>query len=205
MPPDPTRPAAAELPRRRAFWDAVHARHPRVTTAVVADARITARRRGERSEYRSRLDAAVQVARLALVTESFLGQCCYRAKAGAQAKRIPLLPRLLNHLAVRHGHIAVGDPVIMAPGVFIPHGQVVIDGITEIGSGTTIGPFVTIGLRAGDHRGPHIGEHVSIGTGAKVIGPWKVGARAQIGANAVVTSDIEPGRVAAGVPARVVG
>ena len=57
------------------------------------------------------------------------------------------------------------------------HGQVVLDGLVEVGSGTVIGPWVTIGLRAGNVQGPKVGRNVSIGTGAKLIGPIEVGAR----------------------------
>lgn len=138
-----------------------------------------------------------------LVTESFFGQCCYRAKASCQAAGIPMLPRLLNHLAVQTARISIGDPVVVHPGIFIPHGQVCIDGITEIGSSTVIGPYTTIGLRSGDYGGPTIGAGTAIGTGARIIGPCHVGEGAVIGANAVVTSDIPAGAVATGVPARV--
>lgn len=186
-----------------AFWRGVHDAHPRFTVAVAADARITAARRGDRSHFRSPLDLAIQVMRLALVTDSFLGQCCYRAKARLQALGVPLLPRLLNHAAIRNGQIAIGDPVVVEAGVFIPHGQVCIDGITTVGAGSVISPFTTIGLRSGDFEGPTLGPRVSVGTGARILGPWTVGAGATIGANAVVTRDIPPGATAAGVPARV--
>ena len=77
-----------------------------------------------------------------------------------------------------------------------------IDGIVEVGSGTVISPFVTIGLRAGDLAGPTIEPGVNIGTGAKVIGPVRVGAGAQIGANAVVVDDVAPQTTVVGAPAR---
>jgi serine O-acetyltransferase len=186
-----------------AFWADVRARHPRFTVAVAADARMTAARRGERSTYRSRLDLAVQVLRLCLVTESFFGQVCYRAKARCQSHGIPLVPRLLNHAAVRNGQIAIGDPVVVEAGVFIPHGQVVIDGIVRIGQGAVLSPFTTIGLRSGDFEGPTLQPRVALGTGAKVLGPWTIGEGATIGANAVVTSHIPAGATAVGVPARV--
>lgn len=185
------------------FWREVHAAHPRFTVAIAADARITATRRGERASYRSRFDLLVQVARLCWRTESFFGQCCYRARARLQALGVPVLPRLLDHLSVRHGQISIGDPVMIEAGVFIPHGQVCIDGITRIGRSTVIGPFSTIGLRSGDFEGPTIGSGTSIGTGARVIGPWSIGEGATIGANAVVTGPIPAGATAVGVPARV--
>ena len=61
------------------------------------------------------------------------------------------------------------DPVVVQPGIYIVHGQVVIDGQVEIHSGVTIAPWVTIGLRAGDYRGATIERDVSIGTGANRI------------------------------------
>lgn len=190
---------------RADFWRDLHASHPRFWVAVAADAKITAARRGERAVFGSRLDLAIQVLRLCWVTESFYGQCCYRAKARLQAKGVPVLPRLFDHLAIRHGQVSIGDPVTIGAGVFIPHGQVCIDGITRVGSGAVLSPFITIGLRSGDYVGPTIGARANIGTGARVIGPWSIGEGATIGANAVVTSDVPAGATAVGVPARIKG
>jgi serine O-acetyltransferase len=59
-------------------------------------------------------------------------------------------------------------------------------------------------LRAGDFNGPTIGRNVHVGTGAKIVGPVKLGDGASIGANAVVVSDVPPNATAVGVPARIV-
>jgi serine O-acetyltransferase len=88
------------------------------------------------------------------------------------------------------------------PGIYVMHGQVVVDGLVRIGHGAVIGPFVTIGLRAGNFLGPTIEPGVQIGTGAKILGPVQVGAGAQIGANAVVVDDVAPGETVVGIPAR---
>ena len=88
--------------------------------------------------------------------------------------------------------------------MYLLHGQVVIDGLVEIGEGAVIGPFVTIGLRAGHVAGATIEPGVNIGTGAKVIGPVRIGAGATIGANAVVVGDVAPGATVVGAPARPV-
>src|SRR3954451_20657504 len=98
--------------------------------------------------------------------------------------------------------VSIGDPVVMEPGVYIVHGQVVIDGIVEIKRGTVISPFVTIGLRPGTWQGPKIGRNVIIGTGAKVLGDVTVGDAARIGANAVVVSDVPAGATVVGIPAQ---
>jgi serine O-acetyltransferase len=187
---------------RAEFWTALRARHPRFWLAVIADARVTAMHRGERHEFRSRLDELSQVARLAWVSDAFGAQMLYRAKARLQTLGVPVLPRLAHRLAIAVAQVSIGDPVLMAPGVYIVHGQVVADGLVVIETGVVISPFVTLGLRAGDVTGPTVHSNVTIGTGAKLIGPITVGAGARIGANAVVVDDVAPGATVVGAPAR---
>jgi serine O-acetyltransferase len=199
--PTPEQRAAQALDPA-AFWAALRSRHPRLREAILADARVTALHRGEPHAFDRRRDAWRDALRLAAVSDAFLAQALYRGKARAQALGIPVLPRIAHRLAMALAQVSIGDPVLIAPGVYIVHGQVVIDGLVEIGAGTVIAPFVTIGLRAGDVRGPTIEDDVSIGTGAKLIGPVRIGAGATIGANAVVVGDVAPGATVAGAPAR---
>jgi serine O-acetyltransferase len=186
------------------YWRALRSRHPGLREALLADARLTAGYRGERNDFHSRLDVAVQMLRLAWVSDAFAAQALYRVKAALQARGIPFLPRLAHRLAMVLAQVSIGDPVIVHPGIYIVHGQVVIDGQVEVHSGVTIAPWVTIGLRAGDFRGATIERDVSIGTGAKVIGPVHVGEGATIGANAVVVDDVPAGVTVVGAPARPV-
>ena len=190
---------------KRAFLRSLQIQHPGFTEAVLADARLAAMYRGERFEARSRVGATARVLRLCWASDAFAAQVLYRLKACLQAKQVPLVPRLAHHLAMALSQVSIGDPVIVEPGVYVVHGQVVVDGLVRIGAGTVISPFVTIGLRAGDIQGPTIDRDVHIGTGAKLIGPVHVGAGAQIGANAVVVSDVAPGTTVAGAPARPLG
>jgi serine O-acetyltransferase len=183
----------------------IRSRHPGFREAIVADARITAQHRFERHEFRSPADTLLQILRLMWVSDAFLAQALYRLKARLQALGIPLLPRLAHRTAMQMAQVSIGDPVVMEPGVYIVHGQVVIDGITEVKRGAIISPFVTIGLRAGDLGGPTIGPDATVGTGAKVLGDVEIGAGAKIGANAVVIDDVAPRTTVVGVPARVVG
>lgn len=187
---------------RRSFRREIRARHPHLVEAVIADARVTAVNRLERSDFHSPLDTLLQVLRLAWVSDAFLAQALYRLKARLQALGVPILPRLAHRLAMAIAQVSIGDPVVMHPGVYIVHGQVVIDGIVEIHPGAVISPFVTIGLRGGHLVGPTIERNVSIGTGAKVLGQLRVGEGAKIGANAVVLDDVPPGATAVGAPAR---
>jgi serine O-acetyltransferase len=187
---------------RAAFWSELRARHPGFWTAVREDARVTALHRGERHQFRSNLDAASQALRLAWVSDAFLAQVLYRAKARLQALGVPALPRLLHKLAMVSAQLTIGDPVVVAPGLYIVHGQVVVDGLVRIETGVVISPFVTIGLRAGDVTGPTIERYASIGTGAKLVGPVTVAEGAKVGAGAVVVEDVPAGATVVGVPAR---
>ncbi len=191
--------AAERVIDRESLMREVRARHPPFGAALIADARVTARHRGERDEFRSRADAILQALRLMWQSDAFLAQALYRAKARMQALGIPVAPRIAHRLAIAICQVTIGDPVVVKPGVYLLHGQVVIDGLTEIGSGVTIAPFVTVGLRQGNIAGPVIGDEVSIGTGAKVLGQLRVGDGARIGANAVVIADVAPGATAVGL------
>ena len=89
----------------------------------------------------------------------------------------------------------------------IDHGMGIVIGETaEIGDDCLIYHGVTLGGTGKDvgKRHPTIGNNVLIGTGAKVLGPFKVGDNSRIAANSVVLSEIPPNSTAVGVPARVV-
>jgi len=87
---------------------------------------------------------------------------------------------------------------------FIDHGMGVVIGETaEIGDDVMIYHGVTLGGRSLQRvkRHPTIGDRVTIGAGAKVLGPVYIGADTAIGANAVVTRDVPAESIAAGIPA----
>ena len=180
----------------------VQLRHPGFKAAVLADLSAARRQRGDHDRLTSRAAVVREVLRLVWLSDAFGALVLYRLKAACQRRKIPVVPRLAHRAAIAWAQLSVGDPVLIHPGIILPHGQVVIDGFAEIHTGVRIRPFVTIGLKEGDITGPTIHPHAAIGTGAKVIGPISVGARARIGANSVVVHDVEPGAVVGGVPAR---
>ena len=89
----------------------------------------------------------------------------------------------------------------------IDHGMGIVIGETaEIGDDCLIYHGVTLGGTGKDvgKRHPTIGNNVLIGTGAKVLGPLKIGDNSRVAANSVVLRDIPPDSTAVGVPAKVV-
>ncbi|KAB7754176.1 serine O-acetyltransferase EpsC [Mycolicibacterium mucogenicum] len=89
---------------------------------------------------------------------------------------------------------------------FIDHGMgVVIGETTEIGNDVMVYHGVTLGGRSLNKgkRHPTIGNRVTVGAGAKVLGPILVGDDSAIGANAVVTHDVPADSIATGIPAIV--
>ena len=130
----------------------------------------------------------------------------YRAARWLYLHRVPGLPwmlRAVNRIVfsvVLPPSAKVGRDVLLSyQGLGI-----VIHGNAVIGSGVIIGTGVTIGGRSGHAVVPVIEDDVFIGTGAKVLGPVRIGRGASIGANAVVLCDVPAGGVAVGVPAKVV-
>lgn len=90
---------------------------------------------------------------------------------------------------------------ISGGGLRIPHlNGIIISPVAKVGKDCTIFHQVTLGVngRKSLERGPFLGDRVSIGAGAKIIGPVQIGNDVTIGANAVVTKDIPDGATVAG-------
>lgn len=105
--------------------------------------------------------------------------------------------------------IEVPARIEIGPGLVIPHTVGTIIGAAYIGSNVTIYQQVTLGAKLADFafdpaKRPHVGDHVVITAGAKILGPVRLGERAIVGANAVVLRDVPADCIAVGVPARIV-
>jgi serine O-acetyltransferase len=142
--------------------------------------------------------------------ESWLAVFLFRLKKRLRASHIPALPVACDVVSRALFRVSIGNAVDIGPGLMLTHGNVVIDGRTRIGKHCQINPWVTIGLsnsrRYGfSADGPTIGDEVHIGTGAKILGPVRVGDYARVGANAVVVDDVPANATVVGVPARLVG
>lgn len=119
------------------------------------------------------------------------------------------LARFLAHLTRLFTGVEIHPGAQLGRRVFIDHGHGVVIGETaEIGDDCTIYQGVTLGgtsLVKGSKRHPTLEVGVVVGAGAKVLGPFTVGAGARIGSNAVVVRAVPAGATAIGIPARVVG
>lgn len=124
----------------------------------------------------------------------FLHKNCFSARCLSQ------LSRFLTGIEIHPG-------ATIGRGLLIDHGMSVVIGETaQIGDNCTIYQGVTLG-GTGKHVGkrhPTIGNNVMIGSGAKVLGPFRVGDNAKIAAGAVVLTEIPDDATAVGVPAQVV-
>jgi serine O-acetyltransferase len=142
--------------------------------------------------------------------ESWLAAWLFRAKVRLRSAGVPLLPGLCDLASRTLFGVSIGNRVEIGAGLTMTHGNVVIDGRTKIGANCQINPWVTIGLSNSRKLGfsvdgPTIGDHVHIGTGAKVLGPVTIGDHVRVGANAVVVHDVPSNVTVVGAPARIVG
>jgi serine O-acetyltransferase len=117
------------------------------------------------------------------------------------------LARAISQYARHKTGIEIHPGAKIGKCLFIDHGMGIVIGETaEIGDYCTIYHGVTLGGTGKDKgkRHPTIGDNVLIAAGAKILGPFKVGDNAKIGANAVVLSEVEPNTTVVGVPGRAV-
>jgi serine O-acetyltransferase len=103
--------------------------------------------------------------------------------------------------------VEIHPGALLGPGLFIDHATGVVIGETaEVGEDVTIFHGVTLGGtgRETGKRHPTVGDRVTIGAGAKVLGAIKVGDDSRIGANAVVVKEVPASSVVVGVPGQIV-
>ena len=117
------------------------------------------------------------------------------------------MARAISQRSRRRTGIEIHPGATIGRRLVIDHGMGIVIGETaEIGDDCLIYHGVTLGGTGKDvgKRHPTIGNNVLIGTGAKVLGPIKVGDNSRIAANSVVLKEIPEDSTAVGIPARVV-
>lgn len=124
--------------------------------------------------------------------------------------KIPVLGRVLRRIVWYMAAILVGSDIDphaeIGGGIYFPHPYgIVVHGTCKIGRNVWILQNVTLGrANTRTQQAPVVESGAQIYAGAVVLGPVTVGAGAVIGANSVVLTNVPPGQVAVGVPARIV-
>lgn len=115
--------------------------------------------------------------------------------------------RFVSHLGRFFTGIEIHPGATIGKGFFIDHGMGVVIGETaEIGDNCTLYHGVTLGGTswAKEKRHPTLGNNVVVGSGAKILGPFKVGDDSKIGSNSVVVKEVPAMATVVGIPGRVV-
>jgi serine O-acetyltransferase len=120
---------------------------------------------------------------------------------------VPLAPRLISQISRFFTGIEIHPGARIGRRFFIDHGMgVVIGETTEIGDDVLLYQGVTLGGTGNESgkRHPTLGNHVVVGTGAKVLGNIRIGNHVRIGAGSVVVHPVPDNSTVVGVPGRVV-
>src|SRR5512135_1420490 len=163
-----------------------------------------------RADFRAALEmdpAATSRIEVLLTYSGFHALVMHRMANWLYRMGMPLFARLLSQFARFLTGIEIHPAAKIAGSLFIDHGMgVVIGETTEIGENVVLYQGVTLG-GTGKERGkrhPTVGNHVVIGTGAKVLGNITIGDHVKVGANSVVLKSVPPHSTVIGVPGRVV-
>jgi serine O-acetyltransferase len=156
---------------------------------------------------RERDPAARSTAEIILCYPGLHAVWSYRLSHWLWQHNAKLAARLLSTVTHSVTGVDIHPAAILGEGLFIDHATGVVIGETaEVGAQVTLYQGVTLGgtsLSKGK-RHPTVGDRVTIGAGAKVLGPITVGHDSQIGANAVVVRPVPAHSVVVGVPGQVI-
>jgi serine O-acetyltransferase len=131
----------------------------------------------------------------------------YRLSHWMWTRHLKLAARAVSSLARIFTGVDIHPAAKLGPGLFIDHATGVVIGETaEVGASVTIYQGVTLGGTSLEavKRHPTVGDRVTIGAGAKLLGAISIGHDSRIGANAVVVHDVPPNSIVVGVPGQVI-
>ena len=139
-----------------------------------------------------------------LFDSGFQALLAHRVAHALCVRRVPVLPAICRRWAIAACAVDILPRADIGGGCMIAHGLgLVIGGGTVIGEDCTLLHGVTLGeVRFDELDCPRVGNRVTIGAGAIVLGGIAIGDDAVIGAGSVVLADVPAGTVVAGVPAR---
>ena len=168
---------------------------------ITADAFELARalRKGDAHERPSVKEAV----KAALSQDGYKVLLMSRVRESARRWHIPGVNHALRLATTVLYSIEIGNDIELGEGINFTHTLgTVIGGTSKVGARVKFMGNNTIGT-AKDNGCPVIEDDVVIGCGARVLGPIRIGRGAFIGANAVVLTDVPPGAIATGIPAKV--
>jgi serine O-acetyltransferase len=151
--------------------------------------------------------AARGTVELVLTYPGFQARQMHRLAHSLHRAGTPVLPRLVAHLSRWFTGIEIHPGAEIGEGLFIDHGMGVVIGETAIiGDDCQLNQDVTLGGTSTrrEKRHPTLGNHVTVGAGAKVIGAITIGDHARIGAGSVVVTNVPAYATVVGVPGKVV-
>ena len=151
--------------------------------------------------------AATSTLEIMLLYPGFKAVRSHRKANWLYRHNMHFLARFVSQRSAHKTGIEIHPGATIGRRFFIDHGHGVVIGETaEIGDDVTVYQGVTLGGTGKDvgKRHPTVGNNVLIGSGAKVLGPFKIGDNSRIAAGAVVLNEIPPDATAVGVPAKVV-
>lgn len=151
--------------------------------------------------------AARSVVEIVLCYPGFHAILAHRVAHKLHRWGIPLVPRLISQISRFLTGIEIHPGAKIGRRFFIDHGMgVVIGETTEIGDDVLLYQGVTLGGTGNEtgKRHPTLGNHVVVGTGAKVLGNIRVGDNVRIGAGSVVVRPVPDNSTVVGVPGRIV-
>jgi serine acetyltransferase len=155
----------------------------------------------ERSE--GKRPSVKDAVRAALTQDGYKVLLMSRVREAARRWHVPGVNHALRLATTVLYSIEIGNDIELGEGINFTHTLgTVIGGTSKVGSRVKFMGNNTIGT-AKDNGCPVIEDDVVIGCGARVLGPIRIGRGAFIGANAVVLTDVPPGAIATGIPAKI--
>ncbi len=125
----------------------------------------------------------------------------FRLANWCKRHRVPFFPGFLQRYIYQHYGLEISSGAEIGGGLYIAHPVGCVIGARKIGRNCSVIAAVTIGMR-NTWAFPVIGDNVTIGAGARVLGDLRIGNDVTIGANAVVIHDVPDGATVVGMPAR---
>ena len=156
---------------------------------------------------RERDPAAHSSLEIALAYAGVHALWAYRAAHYLWTRGARISARILSQLARFFTGVEIHPGAMIGRRLFIDHGMGVVIGETaEIGDDVTLYHGVTLGGTSSSRgkRHPSLGDRVTVGAGAKILGNIRIGSDSRIGANAVVVKSVPENSVVVGIPGQVV-